>query len=68
MIPFEAFPKIPRLNREIVITEKLDGTNAVIHIGEDDVITAGSRSRYRSSSAAASGAKPTAAQSEEKKT
>ncbi len=46
MIPFEAFPKIPRLNREVIITEKLDGTNAVIHIGEDDVITAGSRSRW----------------------
>lgn len=46
MIPFEAFPKIPRLNREMVVTEKLDGTNAVIHIGEDDVITAGSRSRW----------------------
>ena len=46
MIPFVAFPKIPRLNRDIVITEKLDGTNAAIHIGEDDVITAGSRSRW----------------------
>jgi hypothetical protein len=46
MIPFEAFPKIPRLNREIVITEKLDGTNAVVHIGEDEVVTAGSRTRW----------------------
>lgn len=29
---FEAFPKIPRLNRGIVISEKLDGTNAQVHI------------------------------------
>jgi len=29
---FEAFPKIPRLNREIVITEKIDGTNAAVVI------------------------------------
>ena len=27
---FEAFPKIPRHKREIVVTEKLDGTNAQI--------------------------------------
>lgn len=29
---FQAFPKIPRLNREIIITEKIDGTNAQILI------------------------------------
>jgi len=29
---FKEFPKIPRLNREIVITEKIDGTNAAIVI------------------------------------
>jgi hypothetical protein len=29
---FEAFPKIPRLRRGCVITEKIDGTNAQIHI------------------------------------
>jgi len=29
---FEAFPKIARLNRECVITEKLDGTNAQVWI------------------------------------
>lgn len=27
---FEVFPKIPRLKREVVITEKIDGTNAQI--------------------------------------
>lgn len=29
---FETFPKIPRLSRECVITEKIDGTNAQIYI------------------------------------
>lgn len=43
---FEGFPKIARLSREIIITEKLDGTNAQIYITEDGDITAGSRSRY----------------------
>lgn len=29
---FQAFPKLPRLNRNMVITEKLDGTNACVVI------------------------------------
>lgn len=29
---FEAFPKLPRLNRGMVITEKIDGTNACVVI------------------------------------
>ena len=29
---FESFTKVPRLNREIVVTEKIDGTNAQIYI------------------------------------
>jgi hypothetical protein len=32
---FEAFPKIPRLNRSCVVTEKIDGANAAI-VFEDD--------------------------------
>lgn len=32
MIEFVEFPKIARLNREIVVTEKIDGTNAQIFI------------------------------------
>jgi AraC-like DNA-binding protein len=32
MIDFIEFPKIARLNREIVVTEKIDGTNGAIHI------------------------------------
>lgn len=43
---FIAFPKIPRLNREIVITEKIDGTNAIVHITEDGRVVAGSRTRW----------------------
>jgi len=38
MPKFVGFPKIARLRRECVITEKLDGTNAAVHIvqGEPD--------------------------------
>ena len=43
---FEAFPKMARLSREIVITEKLDGTNAQICIGEDGSFAVGSRTRW----------------------
>lgn len=43
---FVTYKKIPRYRRDIVITEKIDGTNAVIHISEDGVMTAGSRSRW----------------------
>ena len=35
MTEFQPFPKIPRLSREIVITEKIDGTNAQILITDD---------------------------------
>jgi len=32
MTEFIPFPKIPRYNRLVTLTEKIDGTNAVIHI------------------------------------
>lgn len=32
MIEFKEFPKMPRLTREMIITEKIDGTNASIFI------------------------------------
>jgi hypothetical protein len=32
MIEFVKFPKIPRLSRECIITEKIDGTNACVFI------------------------------------
>ncbi len=44
--PFEPFPKIPRLNRDVVLTEKLDGTNAVIVITESGDVIPGSKSRW----------------------
>ena len=36
MAEFIGFPKIARLSREIVITEKIDGTNGCIFIGGED--------------------------------
>jgi hypothetical protein len=30
MIPYEPFPKIPRLSRDCTITEKIDGTAAQV--------------------------------------
>lgn len=43
---FEEFAKIPRLKRGCVITEKIDGTNAQVHITDEGEVLAGSRSRY----------------------
>lgn len=43
---FEAFGKIPRLNRECQITEKIDGTNAQVLVTEDGDMAFGSRSRW----------------------
>jgi hypothetical protein len=36
MYAFEEFPKIARLKRKVVITEKVDGTNAQIAFNELD--------------------------------
>jgi hypothetical protein len=43
---FVGFPKMPRLSREIIVTEKIDGTNAQICITENGDIFAGSRARW----------------------
>lgn len=43
---FAGFPKLSRLNREIIVTCKLDGTNAQVHITEAGEIFAGSRTRW----------------------
>jgi hypothetical protein len=43
---FTGFPKIPRWSREVIITEKIDGTNASIYIGEDGAFLTGSRKRW----------------------
>lgn len=43
---FEAFPKIARLSRECVVTEKIDGSNAQVCITPEGKVFAGSRNRY----------------------
>lgn len=43
---FVGFPKIARLSREVIITEKIDGTNAQIVITEDGDFFVGSRTRW----------------------
>lgn len=45
-IEFQEFPKIARLSRDIIITEKIDGTNAQILITEDGDIFPGSRTKW----------------------
>ena len=46
MHEFVEFPKMARLSREVIITEKIDGTNAQVLITEDGNIIAGSRTRW----------------------
>jgi hypothetical protein len=43
---FSEFPKMPRLSRECIVTEKIDGTNAQILITEDGQFLTGSRTRW----------------------
>lgn len=42
---FREFPKIPRVSKGVCITEKIDGTNACVVVGEDGAVSAQSRSR-----------------------
>lgn len=42
---FTEYPKIARLNREVIVTEKIDGTNAAVVVTEDGLVFAQSRSR-----------------------
>lgn len=44
-VAFQPWPKIARLNRDVVITEKIDGTNAAIGVTEDGFVYAQSRTR-----------------------
>jgi hypothetical protein len=44
--PFVEFPSIARLSRDVVVTEKIDGTNASVTILEDGRVLAGSRTRW----------------------
>lgn len=43
---FEPFAKIARLSREIVVTEKIDGTNAQVFVSEIGEVRAGSRTKW----------------------
>lgn len=43
---FKSFASIARLSREVVITEKIDGTNAKIFVFDEGGVRAGSRSRW----------------------
>jgi hypothetical protein len=45
-LAFMPFPKIPRLNRTVIVTEKIDGTNACIAITHQGEIRAASRTRW----------------------
>jgi hypothetical protein len=44
-VVFESFPSIARLSRDMVITEKIDGTNAQVIVTEEGDVFAGSRTR-----------------------
>lgn len=46
MTEFVEFQKIARLSRNCVISEKIDGTNGCIFVGEDGEFLVGSRSRW----------------------
>jgi hypothetical protein len=46
MQEFQTFAKMARYSREVIVTEKIDGTNAQIFIGEDGEFLTGSRTRW----------------------
>ena len=44
---FRAFNKIPRFrHRPVIITEKIDGSNGIVHVTDDGRLFAGSRNRW----------------------
>lgn len=44
---FRPFPKIARFNRSVVVTEKIDGTNAIVYVSPDRMeVRAGCRNRW----------------------
>ena len=45
-LEFQEFPKMARLSREVIITEKIDGTNAQILITEFGDLLTGSRTKW----------------------
>ena len=46
IMEFKDFGKIARLSRECTVTEKIDGTNASIYIGENGDFLTGSRTQW----------------------
>lgn len=42
-LQYPSFPKIPRLNRAVIVTEKIDGTNGLIEVSVDDDEPKGAR-------------------------
>ncbi len=46
MSDFQDFPKMARWSRDVIITEKMDGTNAQVFIGDDGEFKTGSRTRW----------------------
>lgn len=44
--PFQKMAKVPRLFRDVIVTEKIDGTNASIYIDETGLVQAASRTRW----------------------
>ena len=45
-LEFTEFPKMARLSRDVIVTEKIDGTNACIRITDDGQFLIGSRTRW----------------------
>lgn len=43
---FQEFASVTRLSRDMIVTEKIDGTNAQVYITEAGQVFAGSRSRW----------------------
>lgn len=46
MEEFVGFPKMPRLSRDVIVTEKIDGTNAQIYFTDAGEMHVGSRTRW----------------------
>lgn len=45
-LEFLPMPKLARWNKRVVVTEKVDGTNAQVCVAEDGRVLAGSRNRW----------------------
>ena len=43
---FQGFPKIARYSRDVIVTEKIEGTNACVYVGEDGEFLTGCRTRW----------------------